>query len=337
MHPVCKGVNMIVRPEPDDVRIQGKGSVFVKINSREYPLKWGYNQDISSIKDTDTKKEFVNFLISGDEPEIPFKGGSFPTPKENKNIFAYDDPEPGKSLCMLNYSSLQSVQWHLVCHGFADIWLNPKKPYVLNHEYREDAIRKIWKKFIQDVQCPRWGFDFENNPKAKKEWEKKYHRRSEKQNVSTQGCLDCINEHGMDQFTKCCNFMKEYRQSYLKRIRKWVVDTIQDAPYVQGKANPTRRHTHNSIADKPAVIYAYVIEKNSCTSFLDIFLLIYQINRNQNGEISYCYLKTTYGLNRKQRLDKCVSYIHKYSKKNKKNTISHYCHPDNWNFKQYGD
>jgi len=234
------------------------------------------------------------------------------------------DPEPNHTFSILPFSSLASVQWHLLAHGIADFWLY-NRPTLLQNSEEENS--QIWKTFQEQVGCARWAdIDFCNvsKNKARSEWKK---RRSKYKH----GCDQCIKDQGMDQFIKCCLFLERYRYEYLNKIHHWIIDTIKDQSMLYGYQQhkkpdqfiPNRRHIHckkNTRASND--IYAYVIDRN------DTIYCVYLIIFEQKDRINY-QIKTCYGLKNCHSKDRALRRIFDHPR-NKKVHVDYYCHEQNW-------
>jgi len=252
------------------------------------------------------------------------------------------DPFPGNSIFMHPFSSLQSIQWHLLCHGIADYWLNSEQPIILPNKIDEDMV-SMWQSFQKTVNCKRWGsIDFsdrQNFQANKKQWfktRKKVKRKQRKKNQPTHGCAGCIDEHGVDDFLKCCRFFEDYRITYLNRINMWVKKTIQDKDMLgyyknpeQAKSfHPARRHIHMRNR-RTNDIYAYVID-SSYNNIHDVYLMVFEQKSRHKDRYT---IRTVYGIASHDTEKEALQSINNHAMEQKhkeKVEFNHYCHKINW-------
>lgn len=152
-------------------------------------------------------------------------------PSELQPVEVQHDPRPDHNLKMYPFNSEESIQWHLLRHGFADYWVNPQDPNILS-DLNNSTRNAIWKEFINIVKCPRWCIDFpgKSENEAKNQWQKALNIWTkipgEARIVS--GCNQCRKKNSDKQFRTCYDFYKEYRSIFLKKIKAWIIETIQD-------------------------------------------------------------------------------------------------------------
>lgn len=304
-----------------------------------------YSSDVAEIKKKDEKLKILRFLFTNKFAgllSIHFHNSAF-YPKRHSalnTIEAQHDPVPDHLLEIYPFSSLQSIQWHLLSHGIADYWLNPFKPYLLSGIIDEYQMEVDWHNFMKRLSCERWSIDLPNLPEneRKSKWNEILSSIQEKYNTNCHGCFNCINEQGADKFISCCRFFEEYRMAYLKRIRGWIVDTIQDNNnlefYRKNQKNvdaisPARRHIH--LKDTKNCLYAYVIDKGSDGN-VDIYCMKFKRIKSVGNSSKYRII-TAYGLSTKDSEEKAKQHMLDHVRnlrKVKKLQIINYCHPENW-------
>lgn len=327
------------------LRVQEKS---YKIPACELPY---YHTEVFSVNNEKDKIRMVHYFLTN------AFGGLKKVPKKNgikrreigsilKMVKAEHDPFPDYMLHLFSYGSLQSIQWHLLCHGIADYWINPGKPYLISGIIPEGEMKSVWSDFINQVQCERWGIKdlpAKNSGWRKKKWRETRNKLRERfgrdlQNVyGLHGCYNCINEQGAEKFIRCCNFFEKYRMQYLEKLRKWIIDTIKDnnLSYDYGKDRnalrdgkvSARRHIHatNKGTDE---LHAYVIDKEDGGK-IHVYLMIFQLTKFNPVDISIYRLKTVYGIKSENSCAKAKTFITERVKHTSL-TCNYFCHPSNW-------
>jgi len=262
------------------------------------------------------------------------------------------DPKPHHTIILHSFSSLESVQWHLIAHGFADHWLNPSFPYLFAL-ISDKAINDVWEAFQNVVKCPRWGvFDLTGAGNSKQLWNRAYRnqKKKNKENMfrwGNHGCSGCIEEHGVDAFMTCCRHLQEYRLAFLKLINQWMLDTIQDTDHISFYENPAqvrpsisplRKHLH-VIKQHTNDLEAYVVQKGNGVDY--VFRMIFD-QIQTSAHTSHYEIKTVYGiaccttsakwnhLSDRMIWDETERRLE--STQNKENLVdlAHLCHTDFW-------
>lgn len=224
-------------------------------------------------------------------------------PSELQPVIVKHDPRPNHSLKMYPFNSEESIQWHLLRHGFVDCWINPQAPKILSESDLNGTHDDIWKNFIAKVKCPRWSINLpaeKSKNQARKQWEAALNKGT------VYGCNQC-QKNSEAQFKTCYDFYETYRLIFLKKIKAWIVETIQDNDclrfYETGKKtgmNPKRKHAHLFYRTKD-YLWAYIIQINTSGSY-DFFKMIFQlstIDKKSNTYIFHYNLKTIYGIETK--------------------------------------
>ena len=142
-------------------------------------------------------------------------------------------------------------------------------------------------------------------------------------------CLDCINEHnGPDTFLKCWKLFSDnnIHELYLKTIRDWIVETIQDQKNIElYKGNttegaPERRHIHYR-EDGNLCIASYALDYKSNKDCHIFYLLLKKRGNRYNLLTAYPY---TISKNPESK-------VHSHAKKELGNMkILNCCHTSNW-------
>jgi hypothetical protein len=307
----------------------------------------------SSRSDSDSQKLFKHFYVNnGDDMELQFTSEpSFRCKINNdlESIISHHDPSPHQFSYLNFFKSLESIQWHLVKHGFIDLYTKPNIPSIISGLINQDLQKKTWADFVETIQCPRWGFDFENDPDATKKY---FEAERNFQHIifndaplrMSHGCFNCIKKNSIELFIACHDFWKKIRTEYLRRIKNWVIKTIQDhqnLAFYNGEilkeACPRRKHVHLDYltgVNQIGQLKAYVILQSQNSRLFEIFVMIFQRffrdHRFNHPENKWHYqLKTAYGIGR----EKCIEDAHlrideHLLQRVKKRVIK--CHPSNW-------
>jgi hypothetical protein len=307
----------------------------------------------SPRSDSDSQKLFKHFYANnGDDMELQFTSEpNFRCKKNNdlESIIVSHDPLPHQFLYLNLFNSLESIQWHLLKHGFIDLYTKPNIPSIISGLINQDLQKKMWTDFVETIQCPRWGFDFENDTDAIKKYfeaEKNFQpiNFNDASLTRAHGCFNCIKNNSIELFIKCYDFWKKIRVAYLRRIKNWVIQTMKDhqnLAFYNGEilkeACPKRKHVHLdylTCVNQIGQLKAYVIFQSPNSRLLEIFVMIFQrffrhhkFNRPENKW--HYQLKTAYGIGR----EKCIEDAHlrideHLLQKVKKRVIK--CHPSNW-------
>jgi len=296
--------------------------------------------------DIEDRKKLLAYLLDRDKkvPEIRLRDNKICELRPVlKQVRVWHDPVPWQILTLQAHESLEKTQWHVLRHGFIDGWLN-KKPTVLPWNNKED-LKQALKDFSNQVGCPRWSLNPKKLEQSKKFWKERLdsHTKSYYSKQTISGCADCILEHGVDTFIRCLDFFTDYRASYLRQVRKWAVDTIQDNPclyfYLNGgalKANgpaPKRKHVHIDQRTRNQ-LFAYIKEPRN--DFIDVFVMIYGLRPSKADTLQYL-IKTVYGIGHAVseteagRWIRSHAHYHYYrSWSQNSSTCKIKCHPINW-------
>ncbi len=216
-----------------------------------------------------------------------------------KGARAQHDPAPGRHVDLYPFTSLQSIQWHLLKHCFADHWRSRDKPRFLLSQFSRDDIEEKWRDFLAKRICPSWpSTDGLKAGGRAWPWNSDIPEK--------RGCMACVNNprHGADAFIRCVRFFQSYRIPYLSAIKKWMVDTIQDngnlLVYEGLRDAPTsgnriaRRHIH-MVYGEVDDLYAYVCEPGR-DGGIGVHLMIFE-RFGPTGGVGAAYrIKTAYGL-----------------------------------------
>ncbi len=339
----------------DDISL---GNQFIVLNIRGQSYKipeWQipyYHTEISQIKNEKERIKIIHYFLTNASSGL--KSFIF---KDNtsyrkiapilRKVEVKHDPSPDLSLHLFPYESLESVQWHLMCHGLADYWLNPAQPCLTSGFIPERNLESVWDNFVDQVKCKRWGI--EGFPRkeyhwCKEEWQERRHELDERLRFSSDvrgsyGCRDCINEQGAKKFITCCNFFEKYRIKYLENLREWIICTIQDAVLMpwyakdrtalpEGKVS-LRKHLH--VTDKGAgILYAYVIDREK-DGKINVYLIIFRLLAEKHAGVKGYVLKTVYGITSTDSREEAETFINERVKRNWKGLeYEDFCHASNW-------
>lgn len=326
--------------------------VYLKFNGKEYkaigysiPF---YTSEVAEVKNKTDKLKVLYFLFTNEYSGIDginFQDSSFfpMLSADLHNVVAYHDPVPNTWQYFHPFSSLQSIQWHMLRHGIADYWLEPYKPYILCGRINESDMETIWHNFRVRVKCERWSLDLPNMTVMKRqaEWKKSLSSLHKLQHGRRcHGCYACINEQGSSKFIECCRYFESYRVDYLKTIRQWTLDTIQDEKNLEFYGNnrdvqneaimPARRHIH-MIKSWNSDLYAYVMD-NAGYQKTDVYLIKFQLIEKSGGWSEY-HCKTVHGLKTRHSEEKAKQYVldhARYLREDQETKFTNYCHPINW-------
>ena len=301
------------------------GYVYIQYQNKEYCMN---KLDIDEINNKQDRQKIIHYLLTSE-----YSGANYLEIKNNyckiKMDSAFDiikisnDPKYNESLDILLYTSLQSINWHLIIHVIADYWIRPDKPCLPDYILKAN-VAKIWIDFQKEVECKRWGkynlTDQKLINKLRKKWKNESYKR----------CFRCINDYGVDQFLKCSRFLGPYRNRYIEYIRKCISTTIQNEFNKDKK--PIRRHLH-IINNKHSTndIYAYIIEKFKSNKFY-VYLIIFEESNKKSYKIKTIfgkYIRTSW-----KKAEQAV-FDHLKNKKDSDLEVEHYCHKDNWGIVQY--
>ncbi len=325
------------------------GIICLRIDGEKYKMG-PYFPYCNDAGDDSDKLKVLHYLLTSKHSEIKQlydkDGFVYPNPTSMlKKVNVGHDPAPNCSLMIHPFNSLESIQWHLLVHGIADYWLQNKKIFLLSGIIPEDDMAYIWDNFVRNVRCKRWSIDLPHLRRfeSKSKWESERDKLRSK-HPGCHGCFHCIDEQGMEKFLKCCVFFEEYRNEFLKRIRRWIVDTIQDNDNIHlyrdaedvlpDGATPARRHVH-TISEGRGNLYAYVTERRS-DGKVDIFIIIFKLFGTHSENVLKYSIKSSYGLETRRSEKKALSFIKENAKNWKEDArITNYCYKTNWNATNY--
>ncbi|GEM_PF-5942995 len=259
-------------------------------------------------------------------------------------LIAKHDPVPNRSLRIKDFRSVESLHWHLLCHGIADRWLEPHQLYLLSGTHNSDAIKKVWNEFKNEVRCSRWGnFDlpYMDQEENRRQWKEAREQLKKKYCIKDcQGCYKCSDENDNDTFSRCRSFFEEYQKSFLERIAGWIKETIQNESlsdfYAKNLDTPpsgkvsSRRHIH-AIAGPKSLIYAYVMNPED-SGRTGVYLMLFKVE-SETMEFIRCNMLTVYGIETAGSQRKAAQMIldHAVELGMKDVNFKHYCHKSNWN------
>ena len=310
-----------------DISIK-KGYVYIQYQNKEYCMNNLYIDEINNKPD---RQKIIHYLLTSE-----YSGAKYLEIKDEyceiKMDSAFDtikinnDPKHGESFNILLYTSLQSINWHLICHVIADHWIRPDKP-CLPEKILNNQVAEVWTDFQKKVECERWGkFNLTDQKlihKYKTKWKNESYKR----------CFNCINDYGVDQFLKCCRFLEPYKSRYISYIHKCVSNTIKNELDAYNK--PLRRHLHIANNDRATNdIYAYIIEMINSKKYY-VYLIIFQKIKGKDNDLYK--IKTIFGKYIRKSWEKAEQAVfdHLKNKKDSDLEVEHYCHKDNWGIVQY--
>lgn len=316
-----------IQIKPDDLTIK-QNQICLKYNHQTYFMAL---PDLEEIKTNNDSLKLMHYLLTSQ-----YSGASHLTiehdlctiemEKSFNHVIIPHDPEPDSSFTILPFSSLASLQWHTIKHVIIDYFVNNE--FTVLH-LEKDQYSQIWQGFQNEIECCRWGtIDFLNlsKNKRKQEWGKLERQHN--------GCYGCIENHGIDQFIKCCRFLEVYRHDYINKVYKWVIDTIEDKSMLHGYSqtfseksfSPNRLHVHGkNLGNGQArnVIQAYVIDQNNAKYV--VYLIIFTQTYRDNYQVKTLYSRKKYYNSRADALEK-IKKTGKYNNIKK----NYHCHEQNW-------
>lgn len=269
------------------------------------------------------------------------------------------DPEKDEFFTVFyDFRSLLNLQAHTFKHCIADYWKNRgSAPDFI--EENEEYFNKFWNKFreidckffldikLSDIDTRKKAkivFDNRRNKSINGSFEKIKKIRKEtkikldglkKLKIITDEfdeqnwCMDCINKHnGSDTFLKCWKLFSgnNIHESYLKKIRTCIVETIQDQKNIElykgntTKGTPERRHIHYR-EDGNLYIASYALDYKSNKDCHIFYLLLKKRGNRYNLLTAYPY---TISKNPETK-------VHSHADKELGNMkILNCCHTSNW-------
>ena len=156
---------------------------------------------------------------------------------DNGNIkFKYDeifekieirnDPTVGKNFHIKIFDSVTSIQWHILCHGIMDYWLNGDSScLLLNYIEGIDKLNELYTNFINKKYCNIWNHKINGQNAAAELNRFEYTRRGF---GSKHGCFNCLVENDIEKFINCSQFLNEYRYPFIKICHDWITKTISN-------------------------------------------------------------------------------------------------------------
>jgi len=299
------------------------------------------------LNDDHKKTILLYFWESRDLIDVKYENNKFKVSFKNDlldPVMVLHDPEKNESFKVYcDFGTLLNIQAHTFKHCIADYWINRgSAPDFI--EENEEFFKEFWCKFtnvncsffldikLSDIDtCEKAKVKFKTleNESDNRSMEKVKNRKTHKF-ATRNWCLDCINEHnGPDTFLKCWKLFSDnnIHELYLKRIRDWIVETIQDQKNIElYKGNttegaPERRHIHYRKKGNFCIAsYALDYESNKKGH---VFCLVFK----KYGRNGY-HLQTAYPLIVSK---KPVPEIYLDAKRKSGNeTILNCCHVSNW-------
>ena len=249
------------------------------------------------------------------------------------DIIIENDPTPDYGFRTGNFGNIASLHWHMIKHCFYDFFVFQNRdetpPIFISNT---DDIPVIWQEFITQIQCPHWGFDLNNFENRSSRWQREQNRLSIDERP---GCTNCIHDD-VDRFINCLNFFETFTKEYIKKIRKWIIETVRDQKnwkfYNNSKpiCNDTtleRHHVHIN-NDGKKFIYAYVMDEKNEKIY--VYIMIFQ-KRNKRKMYR---IKSTFGLAYCENKEEAFDLIYQDSENRKRDTLTesveNYCHESNW-------
>lgn len=320
-----------------DISIETNGYeeiIKFKVTNKDYEIPAKqlpyYSFEIKNLKNNNYKETMVHYILT--TPKLGLKkilvsGNNYKIEVAPilQCIKAQHDPEPCHNLFLYLYASLQSIQWHLLSHGIVDYWMNPTQPFLMSEIINPKTMQESWDGFLGEVNCPRWGEEcinikpYDSNRQGfKDQWDKQRRKlNTYAGNIKVQGCYQCIDEYGAEQFIKCCNYFLPIRNNYLTRLRKWVINTIQDnnfnyyyenskLPIKKGKESK-RRHIH-ATDNGTGSLWAYVIEEASDKKS-NIYIMKFKLDNHIGAAKNHYILKTVYGFKTENSFEEAETTI----------------------------
>lgn len=314
----------------------------ISLSLNQFPYYWLSN-------DIEDKIEIIRYLLTSDKSPVKtiYYSKTYCKYKiELKNPYKFTeieaDPKQGFGFNIETFKYFSSIQWHMISHYIADHFFSiskqSKQPPILICETKK--LSEKWNEFVSEIKCSRWGIDLTANDSFRK-WirmrqnvNEKYKKESSQ--ASCQGCIGCIEEHGIEKFIKCLRFFEEFRTDYLIKIKEWIVDTIRDQKNIQHYKDKkticddtvlNRQHIHTQ-NDGLESIYAYVLNENN--GITNIYRMIFDFCGDINGNKTY-QIKTAYGIGVCENKEKSLDLIREdVADIRRKETITNYCHESNW-------
>lgn len=313
----------------------------VKLGGPFIDIFFGKNRGLNN----DHKKTILlYFWESRDLIDVKYENNKFKVSFKNDlldPIMVLHDPEKNESFTVYcDFGTLLNLQAHTFKHCIADYWINRgSAPDFI--EENEEFFKEFWCKFtnvnckfftdikLSDIDtCEKAKVKFKTleNESDNRSMEKVKNSKTHKL-AARNWCLDCINEHnGPDTFLKCWKLFSDnnIHELYLKRIREWIVETIQDQKNIElykgnkTEGTPERRHIHYR-KDGNLHIASYALD--------------YETNRK--GHVFYLvfkkYGRNVYHLQTAYPLKIPVTKIYSHAKNKLGNeTILNCCHVSNW-------
>lgn len=311
----------------------------ISISLNQFPYYWLSNK----IED---KIEIIRYLLTSDKSPVSsiyYLKKYCKYKIELKNPYKLTeieaDPKQGFGFNIEIFKHLSSMQWHMISHCIADHFISKKKQSAILI-CKTDELSKKWNEFVSEIKCARWGIDLTAND-SYEQWmrirqsvNEAYKKESSQK--SCQGCIGCIEQHGLENFIKCLRFFEKFRTKYLIKIKQWIVDTIRDQKNIKHYKNEkticndtvlSRRHIHTQ-NDGLDSVYAYVMNENN--GITNIYRMFFVFCGNINGNKTY-QIKTAYGIGVCENKEKSLDLIREdVADIRRKETIINYCHESNW-------
>jgi len=271
-----------------------------------------------------------------------------------KPILINHDPSRTESFTIsFNFGSLKNLQGHALKHCIHDHWAQSHHhPLIIDED--DTFFNNFWKEF-RTIKCEFLSkyeiSDLDTPEKARTIFDPARHQNLDgkikgiKEGIKLKDfsalnqllknfdkkslCMECIKKHkNVDTFLNCWKLTSKFgiHKIYIKKIREWVVETIQDKNnchiYSGEKkgGDPKRLHVH-TIEKGYDCLHSYALQPSGSTT--DIFTLIFK--SYQKGK-NYYQISTAYPF---KRTVKPISEIKRRHKRKKLNIIQ-YCYDKNW-------
>jgi hypothetical protein len=315
---------------------------WVEVNGRRWPLKIHGAKYKEILCDRRFGAQIFAHIINTGAEDLPYSAyfdrrhQDYRVQEKTlfKPIRVAHDPSPNKEFVILTYDSLTSVHWHILCHVIIDSYHGQIPTFRIN----DTPVTEKWEIFRDQVNCHRYSNLDENNL-----YDSFNKRKQDYVGIAGRyqphGCMNCYqNDEELRTFLKCCDFFKQERTDYLKRIRDLIIYQIQDAqhtPYYQNQRTvtnagdlivPKRRHLHVS-DDRQNYIYDYVFFSSpNLADTVGTFKLTLKRENNRN---TY-RIKTFFGESYNDKVVNAMYSIHKRMINRPNRPVNYKCSQGFW-------